>query len=526
MTSIGHWLKSHIRTSHLLFLALVILGALFPDQTANQLEAVTAFFGTYFDWLIVLATTGFLILCFIFAFSRYGRIRLGTQDEKPQFTLPSWLAMLFAAGMGTGLVFYGAAEPLYHLASPPPGIGPNPSDAQAAKYAMVVTLLHWGLHAWAIYCICALAIAYFTFRQQQPMLASSPLQRLWPSEKLEPLWHLVNLIAVLAVVFGLVASLGQGVTQMYKGVEDVGFTFSSEAQGYIIILLTLTAFYIGSALTGLGKGIKILSDINMITCVALMFFVILLGPTHFILETFATSLGEYTSRFFSMGLNLRHFSGNEEWTRNWTITYLLWWVAWGPFVGTFVARISRGRTIKEFIIGVLFVPTLFSCLWFSAMGGAAIYMDIFNDTELAAIAQADLPAVTFALLDQLPLSGITSVITLFLVFIFLVTSADSGSYVLGMFTSSGNPSPPTFQKLFWGIMVALVTAGVLLADKGLGFVRAIAMAGSVPYMFIVMVQCYALWQFLKRDARDMRQNIVHLPNEEVSKTAKATKKAD
>lgn len=513
MTAINPWIRKNIRSSHLLFLLMVITGVYYPEQMTGYLGEVTQFFAVYFDWLIVLSCTVFLIFCLILAFGRYGEIRLGTQDERPQFTTPSWLAMLFAAGMGTGLVFYGAAEPLFHMNSPAPTADGNMatiSDALAAKRAMVVTMVHWGLHAWAIYTVCALTIAYFTFRQQQPMLASSPLSCLFTSEKLKPLWHLVNLFAVLAVVFGLVASLGQGVMQMDKGIREVGINIGTQNLSYLVILGTLTLCYIASALSGLGRGIKILSDLNMLTCVVLMLFILFLGPTHFIMETFTTSLGDYISRFISVGLNLRHFSGNEAWAQNWTITYFLWWIAWGPFVGVFIARISRGRTIKEFITGVLLVPTIFSFMWFATLGGTAIYMDMFNDAGLAQIANDDLAAATFALLGHLPISGITTVVTLFLVFVFLVTSADSGSYVLGMFTSDGNPTPPTFQKLFWGIMVAIVTGGLLLSGKGIMFIRAVAMAGAVPYLFIIMFQCYALWQFLKRDIQNLQQNFVNI----------------
>jgi glycine betaine transporter len=512
MTFLTDWIRTHIRFSHVLFVMLVALSLYSPQQVAEKLSIITHFFGHSFDWLIVLSCTAFLIMCFVLAFGRFGAIRLGSQDETPQFSMPSWLAMLFAAGMGTGLVFYGAAEPLLHTVSPPPTPdGSVIADALAARRAMVITYVHWGLHAWGIYTICALTIAYFTFRQQQPMLASSPLYSLWPHKKLRPLMQCINLLSVLAVVFGLVASLAQGVLQMGNGLGQVIHGWENSTTGYMSILAVLTLCYIASALTGLGKGIKILSDINMLACIALMLFVLLLGPTHFVMETFATSLGDYVSRFTSLGLNLRHYSGNEEWTQEWTITYFLWWIAWGPFVGVFIARISRGRTIKEFIIGVLFVPSLFSFLWFSALGGTAIYLDMHGVAELGQLTIADLSSTTFALLEQLPLTPVTHVTTLFLLFIFLVTSADSGSYVLGMFTSDGNTNPPTFQKLFWGVMVAMVTAGVLLSGKDLMFVRAIAMVGAVPYLFIMMAQSYALWQFLKKDIKDIEQPFVQ-PN--------------
>jgi glycine betaine transporter len=499
------WLRTHIRFSHLLFLLLLAGGMTYPLQTADTLGAITHFFGSSFDWLIVLSCSGFLVFCLVLAFGRYAHVRLGTEDERPQFSTPSWLAMLFAAGMGTGLVFYGAAEPLYHMVSPPPTPdGVELVPAQAARRAMVLTYVHWGLHAWAIYAVCALSIAYFTFRQQQPMLASAPLQALWPSKRLLPLMALVNHIAVLAVVFGLVASLAQGVLQLGNGLERFS-EGNVTTQNYLLILLALTVCFTISALTGLGKGIKILSDINLIACLLLATFVLLLGPTHFVMETFATSLGDYLTRFASLGMNLRHYSGNESWTLEWTITYFLWWMAWGPFVGVFVARISRGRTIRQFIFGVLFVPTLFSMLWFSILGGTAIYMQLYGGVPLGELTLKDMSATTFALLEQLPLTGVTQVVTLGLLFIFLVTSADSGSYVLGMFTSAGNPTPPTFQKLFWGGMVAAVTTGVLLSGKDLAFIRAIAMVGAVPYLFIMMLQSYALWQFLKKEKVSVRQ---------------------
>lgn len=504
MKSVTQWVREHIRISHLLFLFLLGFGLAYPQKTADSLGEVTHFFGSAFDWLIVLSCSGFLIFCVVLGFGRFGHIRLGEQDEKPQFSTASWLAMLFAAGMGTGLVFYGAAEPLYHAVSPPPAPdGSVLAPALAARRAMVLTHVHWGLHAWAIYAVCALSIAYFTFRHQQPMLASAPLHALWPQKHLQPLMGLVNLISVLAVVFGLVASLAQGVLQLGNGLDRFS-SGDATTQRYLLILAALAVCYTLSALTGLGKGIKILSDINLMVCTALMLFVLFLGPTHFVMETFATSLGDYLSRFIDLGLNLRHYSGNEQWAENWTITYFLWWIAWGPFVGVFVARISRGRTIRQFIKGVLFVPTLFSVLWFSTLGGSAIYMHMHGGVALGEITLADMSVTTFALLEQLPLTPITQGVTLLLLFIFLVTSADSGSYVLGMFTSGGPTNPPTFQKLFWGSMVAIVTAGVLLSGKDITFIRAIAMVGAVPYLFIMMLQSYALWTFLKRDEQMQR----------------------
>lgn len=505
------WIKEHISTSHILFLMIAGAGLSYPKAFNEALGGWSGFITQHFDWLVLLGCSGFLLFCMVLAFSRSGAIRLGGQDEKPEYSSLSWFSMLFAAGMGTGLVFYGAAEPLLHFASPPPSIhGDDLTHAQTARQAMVVTYLHWGFHAWAVYAVAALTVAYFTFRQQQPMLASAPLQEHYGWGNKQPMSRLINLIAVLATIFGLVASIGTGIHQTQDGFVQLGWMEGEQLWQLLAILAVLTFCYLLSSLTGLGKGIRWLSNINMIVCVTLMLFVLLAGPTQFILQSFVSSLGEYISRFIALGLNTRSFAEGTQWAQDWTVSYFLWWVAWAPFVAIFIARISRGRTIRQFLLGVILAPTLFSALWFSTFGGAALYQELHHSGELAQVAQTELSSTMFALLHTLPLESITSVISLFLIFIFLVTSADSGSYVLGMFTSEGNPRPPRFQRLFWGLMIAGITGVTLFNGEGLMFLRAVSLSGAMPYMLIMVLQCYALWRFIKQDSTHLEQPFVQI----------------
>ena len=368
----------------------------------------------------------------------------------------------------------------------------------------MITYLNWGIHHWAIYTVTAVTIAYFSFRKDQLILADTPLRYLFPKEyNLEVFYHSVNFIAIVAIALGIVASLGQGILQLLSGLKEVGISFEDRDTAILLILFVLAFSYIGSALTGVSKGIKILSNINIFVCVLLMIYVLFSGPFHYIMGLFVTTLGEYMVTLLPMGLELYSTPSQEgaSWVHNWTITYYLWCIAWGPFVGTFLARISRGRTIKEFMLGVLLVPTLFTILWFSTFGGAAIYMDSVLGTNLSEIALNDTQATTYAFLKQLPLSEITIVITIFLCFIFLVTSADSACFVMAMLSSKGAEDPAVAQKVFWGMILAVVTGGVLLSGDGdsFAFVRSITVAGAIPYLFIVILQSYALWKSLQND---------------------------
>lgn len=488
---------------HLAVGAFVGGSLIYPQLFITHLQAATRAFLVYFDWLILLASSGFLLLCLYLAVSRFGHLRLGKDDEQPEYGTLSWLAMLFAAGMGVGLVFWGTAEPLFHSANPPPGSPYAAGAVESMRGSMVITLLHWALHPWAIYAISALVVAYFTFRYDQPLLPSAPMRA---ESRMRMAWlhHLTDGIALIAVVFGVVASLGQGVLQMGSGVERIITHTPPTGLHYSIIIAILCAAYMLSASGGLSRGIKPLSDFNMVVCILLMLFVLFTGPTLFLLQTAVASIGEYLSSLSTYSFRLRHFSKETDWTHDWTLTYFLWWIAWGPFVGVFVARISRGRTIREFMAGVVLVPAAFSLLWFAILGGTGIHERYFSPQGFP-ISIEEASSATYTLLERLPFTEWTQALTLLLVFIFLVTSADSGTYVLGMFSSDGMARPPRLQRLFWGGILGVLTAIAMLAGSGVMVMRNFAVAGAIPFLFIMLWQVACLMKRLRREK-------VHLPH--------------
>lgn len=472
--------------------SLGIAGAAFiwalisPEGMTSAVQAMTSVALESLDWFFLLLATFLLFTALFLAFSRYGQLRLGRDDERPEFGTGSWLSMLFAAGMGAGLLFWGAAEPITHFQDPPGLEGRTP---EAAREAFVVTNLHWGLHAWAIYGMCALVIAYFTFRRGMKPLTSSPIRSAMPNTP-KPLLVSADVLAVLAVLFGIVGSLVMGVLQLRAGVTAVFNTDPESTSIATGIIVLLTIAFMLSASTGLDKGIRILSNINILLTVALLFVIIFFGPTRYIAGTIVTSLGDYVSRIFEMAFRLFPFEGLTSWTASWTLTYFLWWLAWGPFVGIFIARISRGRTIREFVLGVVLVPATASLVWFGALGGAGIFIELEGPGGLAAIATEDAAAALFAFLDYFPLGAALSLLALAILFVFLVTSADSGTFVLGIMTEDGNENPRVSKKLLWGAILAGMTLAVtLVADVQVG--RAMAILGAVPFTAVLVVQMAA-----------------------------------
>jgi glycine betaine transporter len=479
--------------------ALAVWGLADADSLADSAKEMTSFGLRYFDWLFLSSCTLFLALTLLLALSRFGDLKLGGPDEKPQFGLVSWLAMLFAAGMGAGLLFWGAAEPMIHYMEPPPAVQSGPP---AARWAMVISALHWGLHAWGIYAMGSLVIAYFAFRKGTSLLPSAPIRYVFGNgEGFQGrmgrlLGHSADVIAVLAVVFGVAGSLGAGIVQVGTGLHTVAGTPEKSVWIWAIILIVLTISYMISAGTSLDKGIKILSNVNMGTAVALMVFILFFGPTVFILRTFLNSIGDYLGNIIPLSTRLFHYSGETGWSRTWTLTYFIWWVSWTPFVGIFIARISRGRTIREFVLGVVFVPTLFSLIWFATFGGTGLHIELFGGGGFGSLVLEDVSTALFGLFDYFPFSALLSIVALFLIFIFLVTSADSASFVLGMMTSRGSTDPPTWLKLLWGVVVAALTAATLFAGGKIHVMRAIAISGAIPFVLIMLVQVACLFHGL------------------------------
>ncbi len=473
---------------------VAVFGILWPDNLSRAADLWTSELFRSLDWFWLGSVTAFLLLVCWLAIGRHGSLRLGRPGDRPEFSTPSWIAMLFAAGMGAGLLFWGVAEPMTHFTSPPLGQG---GTAAAARQAMVLTNFHWGIHAWAIYSIGGLVLAYFGFRRGTPYLAGAPIRHVFKGVWVAPLAATADLIAVIAVAFGVAGSVGQGTMQILSGMHVVFGTAIESRFLSTMIMLLLVICYMASAGTGLDKGIKWLSNINMILALALLIFVLLAGPTGFLLRNFVTALGDYTGSLVGLSLQLYPYQDLEGWMHSWTLTYFIWWIAWAPFVGIFIARISRGRTIREFVIGVMLVPTVFSVLWFSVFGGVGLHEELYGGGGMARLVQEDVTIALFALFDRLPLSNLLSLTALILLFIFLVTSVDSATFVLGMLTSRGSLEPPLARKFAWGVLLGILSAALnFLGDVEM--LRSVMVAGAIPYTLILLIQAGALIRALSR----------------------------
>ncbi|MGB3187067.1 MAG: BCCT family transporter [Ornithinimicrobium sp.] len=469
------------------FAAWGVFGKESLQAAADQgLNLVTTFSG----WAFIMSGFGFVVFALALAFSRYGRIRLGTDQERPEFTTVSWFAMMFAAGMGIGLVFFGASEPLSHFIAPPLGLA-EPGTDEAAQLAMQYTIFHWGLHPWALYAVVGMALAYTSFRKGNPNLLSSIVMPNRPVE--DPMRRAIDTFAIFITVFGAATSLGLGALQINSGLNSAYGITKSNTVAIIVILVLAVAFAI-SAVSGVGKGIKIVSNINMGLAGTLALFVLVLGPTLIIVNTFVEMIGNYTTQIVPMSFRTGIYGG-QDWLQGWTLFYWAWWMSWAPFVGTFIARISRGRTIRQFVICVLLVPTMVSSVWFSILGGTAIHQQQ-NGVDLAGAETNE--GRLFLMLDQLPLGAVTATVVVLLITFFFVSSADSASVVLGMLSSKGNIAPHKFVVLLWGGMIAL-TAIALLVAGGLAAIQQAAVVIAVPFLVLLIFVCIQLFRQLREE---------------------------
>ncbi|MDQ7957167.1 MAG: BCCT family transporter [Rhodocyclaceae bacterium] len=476
-----------------LILAIVIWGVLAPDHLGAIFDGALATIIRNFGWFYLWVVLGLVVLALVLAFGRYGRLKLGAEDEEPEFSLGSWFAMLFAAGMGIGLVFWGVAEPVSHYGTPPPGIVPN--TPEAANAAMRYSFFHWGLHPWAVYSIVALAIAFFQFRRGGSALVSTAVQALpWaPVRRLGPV---VNVLAVIATAFGVAASLGMGALQINSGLSAVIGVPVSEKMQLLIIAVT-TVLFVGSAVSGVDRGIKLLSNFNLILAALLALAVFVLGPTVAIIDTFTSTLGSYASEFVRMSLRMTPFR-DSSWVGTWTIFYWAWWVSWSPFVGLFIARVSRGRTVREFILGTVAAPTIAAFLWFSVFGGTALNLEIMQHMPIAQAVKADVSTALFSMFGQLPLGTLMSGIATVLVVVFFVTSGDSAVLVLGTMSTGGRQDPGARVKIAWGLLIAGVAASLLMAG-GLKSVQTATIVFALPFTVVILLMAVALWRGLRED---------------------------
>lgn len=498
--------------------AFVALALIVPGKFGEMLTAANNTVVGDLGWYYVLVVTGFVGFAIWIALSPMGSIVLGRDDEEPEFGLKSWFAMLFAAGMGIGLVFWGVAEPLNHFASPPPGTGTSP--AARAREAMNTTFLHWGLHAWAIYVVVGLAVAYSVHRRGRPVSLRWALEPLFGKRVHGWLGDVIDVIAVVGTVVGVATSLGFGVSQIGAGLQFLGVVDGMSNMLFIILIVGVTGLAIFSVATGVDKGIKWLSNINMGLAVMLAAIILIAGPTFFLLSDFVQQIGSYLQNFLRLSFRTFPFEGEagKTWLSGWTTYYWGWWMSWAPFVGVFIARISRGRTVREFVTGVLLVPTLVTFLWFSILGGTALYREIFGDGGLInAEGKVDTSMALFQLLDGLPMTGVLSVLTILVIVIFFVTSSDSGAFVVGMLSSGGDPQPSLWSRILWASLSGVIALALLLAGGGgLSALQTAAILVAVPFSVVMVLMAVATGKamlgehgrFLRRRNRERQAEIV------------------
>jgi len=470
-----------------IILFFIGFGVTRPDLLDAGSSAVHAAILDNFSWLYLISVFFFLVFALALALSRYGTIKLGYDAERPQYGFFGWIAMLFAAGMGIGLLFWGVSEPLVHFLQPPPFI--DAASPDAAAFAMRYAFFHWGIHPWAIYTIVSLSIAYFSFRRGMPALISSCFYPVLGERIYGAAGKMVDVLAVFATVFGTATSLGFGALQIHSGLTHL-YGLSSAISVTIGIILIATALFMASAILGVEKGVQVLSKFNIVLATVLLFLVLALGSPPYVLNVFASTLGGYINNIIDLSLQSYPFAG-FEWSRDWTVFYWAWWISWSPFVGLFIARISRGRTIREFVLTVLTVPTLFTFVWFTIFGGSALHLELEEGAGIAAVAGEDVSLALFAFLEHYPFAGILSLAAILLLIVFFVTSADSATVVLGSLTSGGGLVVPNYKKVVWGLSLSAV-AIVLLLTGGLDALQVIAITAAFPFMLVMIGLCYTL----------------------------------
>ncbi|CAM3205580.1 BCCT family transporter [Filibacter tadaridae] len=482
-------------TLALVFVA-VLYGALAPENFESVTNNMKNFITSSFGWYYLLVVTGIVLFCLFFIVSPMGQITLGKPDEEPEYSRISWFAMLFSAGMGIGLVFWGAAEPLSHFAIDTATA--EPGSKEAFRESMRFTFFHWGIHAWGIYAVVAMSLAYFQFRKGEPGLVSSTLKPLFGKTMDGHTGTMINVFAVFATVVGVATTLGFGAIQINGGLAyltDLPISFPVQ----IVIIIVVTILFIASAWTGIGKGIKYLSNANMVLALILMILVIVLGPTMLIFDTFTDTIGSYLQNLPRMSFRAAPVdAGHREWINDWTIFYWAWWISWAPFVGIFIARVSRGRTIREFLVGVLLLPTLISFFWFSVFGATAMDVQL-KGTDLTNLLTEE---TLFAVFDAMPLSMLLSIVAVLLIAVFFITSADSATFVLGMQSTYGSLHPSNAVKLIWGVSLAAI-AMILLSSGGLNALQNALIIAALPFSIIIILMMFSFYKALDKERKEM-----------------------
>ena len=478
-----------------LLVAMILIA---PEQTQTLLNAAKSGIFANFSWFYVLAFSVFLGFLVILSVSSLGNIKLGNDEEEPEFGFLSWLAMLFAAGMGVGLMFFGVAEPLTHYLS---DITTGSAEHKQQE-ALLHTLFHWGIHAWAVYGTIALALAYFGFRYKLPLALRSCFYPLLKERINGKLGDLIDIMALLATLFGVITTLGFGASQLGAGLHQLGWISENSFSLQMVVIAVVMSLATFSAISGVGKGVKILSELNLTLAFCLLIFVLVAGPTLYLLSAFSDNIGTYLSNLVQLSFKTYVYEQEHTgWFSGWTILYWAWWCSWAPFVGLFIARISKGRTIREFIFGVLVIPSMFGILWFTVFGNTAIWL---NDGEAAGTLGQMISSpetLLFKFLDYLPLSGVTGLVSLVVISLFFITSADSGIYVLNNIASRDKSlAAPRWQAVMWGVLMSVV-AIVLMQSGGLANLQAMTLLVALPFAMLMLLMCFSLWKGLNADKK-------------------------
>ena len=485
------------------FLVIFLLWVfLAPSSSTEVLTGILNWVNNTWGWYFILMGNIFVIACAYFAFSRFGKIRIGGPQALPEFSTGAWYAMLISAGMGIGLMFYSVGEPMYHLNSPSPYWGVEAGSEAAGEAALATTFFHWGLHPWSIYALVALALSFFAYNRGLPLTFRSVFYPLLKERIYGPIGDAIDILTVLATLFGLATSLGFGVSQVASGLNFVFGLPGADNAGWLVLLIALiTGAATLSVVAGLDGGVKRLSQLNIYLALGFMIFVLIVGPTLFILSIFSQAVGTYLQNLLGTAFWTETLvpESQEGWQASWTIFYWAWWISWSPFVGMFIARISKGRTVRELILGVIGFPTLLCFFWMSVFGGAAVNLQLEGTQDIAAAVSEDLSTAMFSMLEAFPLTSIASLLGVALVISFFITSSDSGSLVVDHLTSGGKLDSPKPQRVFWAVMEGTIAGVLLFSEGGLGSLQAAAVSTGLPFALVLLLMIWSLHKAFTRE---------------------------
>jgi glycine betaine transporter len=480
-----------------IILIVTLIAGIFPKPFGTYAQSLYSVITNTFGWLFLVIIFILDIFLISLAVSRYGRFKLGDDNEEPEFSLMSWIGMLFSAGLGVGIVFWGVAEPLSHYLHSPFPSKASGESAASARLAMGYTFFHWGISQWSIFAIAGLTVAFFQFRKKRDGLISTAMEPVFGESYKRPIRNIIDILAIIATVMGIATSIGLGIMQISGGLHHV-YGVPNNNFTKIGITLLMVIIFLGSAITGLNRGVKWLSNINIGLGAVLLVFILIFGDLRFILESYTLAIGDYLRHFVEYSLRISPYTGNNAWIQQWTVFYWAWVISWSPFIGGFVARVSRGRTIREFVICVLIVPPLISFTWIAAFGGTALKIALTQNDNIAQLVDKDYTIALFELLSKFPMADITSALAIALIYIFIITSADSTTHIVASMATGGLTHPKTIHKVIWGVLIGAVSIAMTLAG-GLTSLQTASVVTGLPFSIILLLMVFSIMKALRRE---------------------------